>query len=46
MGIAAAYGMALGANSKKAKSKRDFLTKLRAISNELVHTRPTAVNLF
>jgi methylthioribose-1-phosphate isomerase len=46
IGIAAAYGLALGANSIKAKSKREFLTKLRTISDELAGTRPTAVNLF
>jgi methylthioribose-1-phosphate isomerase len=46
IGIAAAYGLALGANSIKAKSKKEFLKKLRAISDELAATRPTAVNLF
>ena len=46
IGIAAAYGLALGANSIKAKSKKEFLTKLRTISDELAGTRPTAVNLF
>jgi methylthioribose-1-phosphate isomerase len=46
IGIAAAYGLALGANSIKTKSKREFLTKLRTISDELAGTRPTAVNLF
>ena len=46
IGIAAAYGLALGANGIKAKSKREFLAKLRAISDELATTRPTAVNLF
>ena len=46
IGIAAAYGLALGANSIKAKSKKEFLTKLRTISDELASTRPTAVNLF
>jgi len=43
IGIAAAYGLALGANSIKAKSKKEFLKKLRAISDELASTRPTAV---
>lgn len=46
IGIAAAYGLALGANSINAKSKREFLTKLHVISDELAATRPTAVNLF
>ena len=46
IGIAAAYGLALGANVIKSKSKKEFLTKLRKISDELAATRPTAVNLF
>ncbi|MFA5374383.1 MAG: S-methyl-5-thioribose-1-phosphate isomerase [Dehalococcoidia bacterium] len=46
IGIAAAYGLVLGANSLKNKSKKEFLTELRAISDDLSATRPTAVNLF
>ena len=46
IGIAAAYGLALGANSIKAKSKKEFLEKLHIVSDELAATRPTAVNLF
>jgi len=46
IGIAAAYGLALGAKNIKAGSKREFLNKLRVISDELASTRPTAVNLF
>ncbi|MFA5055479.1 MAG: S-methyl-5-thioribose-1-phosphate isomerase [Dehalococcoidia bacterium] len=46
IGIAAAYGLALGANGIRDKSKKLFLTKLRVISEELAATRPTAVNLF
>jgi methylthioribose-1-phosphate isomerase len=46
IGIAAAYGLALGANCIKARSKKEFLDKLRVISDELASTRPTAVNLF
>lgn len=46
IGIAAAYGLALGAGSIKSRSKKEFLTKLRVISDELGSTRPTAVNLF
>ena len=46
IGIAAAYGLVLGANGIKDKSKKEFLTKLRTISDELAATRPTAVNLF
>ena len=46
IGIAAAYGMALGAQGIEAESKEDFLVKLRSISETLAATRPTAVNLF
>jgi methylthioribose-1-phosphate isomerase len=46
IGIAAAYGMALGAQEIDAASKDEFLTKLRPISEMLAATRPTAVNLF
>jgi methylthioribose-1-phosphate isomerase len=46
IGVAAAYGFALAAQSIKASSKADFLTKLRPISDILASSRPTAVNLF
>ena len=46
IGIAAAYGIALGAQEIDAASKDEFLTKLRPISEALSATRPTAVNLF
>jgi methylthioribose-1-phosphate isomerase len=46
IGVAAAYGMALGAQETEAKSKEEFLVKLRSISETLASTRPTAVNLF
>ena len=46
IGIAAAYGMALGAQGIEATSKEEFLAKLRPISEALAATRPTAVNLF
>jgi methylthioribose-1-phosphate isomerase len=46
IGIAAAYGLALGAQTIGAGSKEEFLDKLRAMSEELADTRPTAVNLF
>ncbi|MBE0416109.1 MAG: S-methyl-5-thioribose-1-phosphate isomerase [Dehalococcoidia bacterium] len=46
IGIAAAYGMALGAQEIEASSKVEFLTKLRPVSETLSATRPTAVNLF
>lgn len=46
IGIAAAYGMAQGAQGIEAKSKEEFISKLRPISEALAATRPTAVNLF
>ncbi len=46
IGVAAAYGMALGAQGIDAESKEEFLVKLRSISEMLAATRPTAVNLF
>ncbi|MCK4965217.1 MAG: S-methyl-5-thioribose-1-phosphate isomerase, partial [Dehalococcoidia bacterium] len=46
IGIAAAYGLALGAQGIEAESKDEFLEKLRPISETLSATRPTAVNLF
>jgi methylthioribose-1-phosphate isomerase len=46
IGVAAAYGFALGAQALKASSKNDFMTKLRPISETLASSRPTAVNLF
>jgi len=46
IGIAAAYGIALGAQGIEAESKNEFLKKLRPISETLSATRPTAVNLF
>jgi methylthioribose-1-phosphate isomerase len=46
IGVAGAYGVALGALEIKASSRADFLKKLRAISQTLAGTRPTARNLF
>ncbi len=46
IGIAAAYGLALGAQGFEVKSKEEFIAKLRPISEALSATRPTAVNLF
>jgi len=45
IGIAAAYGMALGAQHIEASNIDDFLARLRSIAEALVATRPTAVNL-
>jgi methylthioribose-1-phosphate isomerase len=46
IGVATAYGFALGAQSIKASSKDEFLAKLRPVSETLSSSRPTAVNLF
>ena len=46
IGIAAAYGVALGAQGIEATSKDEFIASLRPISEALSATRPTAVNLF
>jgi len=46
IGIAAAYGLALSAQTIKASNKTEFLIELRRIAQVLVSTRPTAVNLF
>lgn len=46
IGVAAAYGLAMGANTINTDSKDEFLTKLNEVSETLAATRPTAVNLF
>lgn len=46
IGIAAAYGMALGAQSIKTTNKDEFLIQLNQVMQALAATRPTAVNLF
>ncbi len=46
IGVAAAYGLALGAQRMDASSKDEFLAKLRPVSEALSLSRPTAVNLF
>ncbi|MCP4601969.1 MAG: S-methyl-5-thioribose-1-phosphate isomerase, partial [Proteobacteria bacterium] len=46
IGVAAAYGLALGANAINSDSKESFLSKLSEVSETLAATRPTAVNLF
>ena len=46
LGVAAAYGMALGALRIEARTKEAFLVKLDEVYNTLASTRPTAVNLF
>jgi methylthioribose-1-phosphate isomerase len=46
IGVAGAYGVALGALKIKIKSRDNFLQKLRAITQTIASTRPTARNLF
>jgi len=46
LGVAGAYGIALGALEIEAKSKDDFLEKLGIIIRTIAATRPTARNLF
>ncbi|MCE2697553.1 MAG: S-methyl-5-thioribose-1-phosphate isomerase [Anabaena sp. 49633_E8] len=46
IGVAAAYGMYLGAREIETSEIQEFLTKLETVANLLRSTRPTAVNLF
>lgn len=46
IGIVAAYGIALGAQSIETRNKEQFLADLNRIAETLASTRPTAVNLF
>lgn len=46
IGVAAAYGMYLGARDIKTSDRALFLQKLNTIAQILKETRPTAVNLF
>lgn len=46
IGVAAAYGMYLGAREIKTDDRDTFLRKLEEVAQMLRQTRPTAVNLF
>jgi len=46
IGVAGAYGVALGALQIKATDKDIFVEELKAITQALASTRPTAKNLF
>ena len=46
IGVAVAYGIALGALEIEAGNGREFLDKLRGVSEAIASTRPTARNLF
>lgn len=46
IGVAAAYGLALGARVISARSMEKFLAGLRPVTKTLAASRPTAINLF
>lgn len=46
IGIAAAYGMYLGAREIQTQRVNEFLVHLETVAQKLRETRPTAVNLF
>jgi methylthioribose-1-phosphate isomerase len=46
IGVAAAYGMYLGAREIQTQDRNEFLTQLQEVAKLLRSTRPTAVNLF
>lgn len=46
IGVAAAYGMYLGAREIETGDRTEFLTQLEKVGDLLRSTRPTAVNLF
>ena len=46
IGVAAGYGMYLGARDITTSDREEFLQQLEAIAKILRSTRPTAVNLF
>ncbi|MBD1863215.1 MULTISPECIES: S-methyl-5-thioribose-1-phosphate isomerase [Trichocoleus] len=46
IGVAAAYGVYLGARAIQTSDRDQFLAQLETVAQELRETRPTAVNLF
>ncbi|MFU8795700.1 MAG: S-methyl-5-thioribose-1-phosphate isomerase [Dehalococcoidia bacterium] len=46
IGVAAAYGVALGASGIRATGKDEFLSRLGEVMKAFAVSRPTAVNLF
>ena len=46
IGVAAAYGMYLGAREIRSSDRQEFLLELEQVAQLLRQTRPTAVNLF
>ncbi|MBI2866997.1 MAG: S-methyl-5-thioribose-1-phosphate isomerase, partial [Chloroflexi bacterium] len=45
LGVAGAYGLVLGLQGRRFKSKSDFLARVDSVAKELFESRPTAVNL-
>jgi methylthioribose-1-phosphate isomerase len=46
IGVAAAYGIALGASDIKTTNKDEFLAQLNQVMQVFASSRPTAINLF
>jgi methylthioribose-1-phosphate isomerase len=46
IGVAAAFGIALGGIKAKTENKEKFFAEIKIISKVIAETRPTAVNLF
>lgn len=46
IGVAAAYGMYMGAKEIETSDREEFITELEKVGEVLAATRPTAVNLF
>jgi len=46
IGVSAAYGIVIGTQSARDKSREDFAAQLKQTSDYLASSRPTAVNLF
>lgn len=46
IGVAAAYGVYLGARAIDTSDRQEFFTQLEQVAQRLRRTRPTAVNLF
>jgi methylthioribose-1-phosphate isomerase len=46
IGVAVAYGIALGASNVRTANKDDFLAQLNQVMQAFAASRPTAVNLF
>lgn len=46
IGVAAAYGVYLGAREIKVDNRDEFIALIEEVSRDLSQTRPTAVNLF